>query len=79
MSAETDVSFLTISLEALFTTLLIDAKENRDVATFDVTGAFLQLEMPKSDSKVLLKLKDVFVDIMCKVNTKYRSTIVFEN
>ena len=68
MSADTDVSSPTISLEALFTTLLIDAKENRDVATFDVAGVFLQPEMPKSNNKVLLKLKDIFVDIMCEVN-----------
>ena len=28
-------------------TLLIDAHEDRDVAIFDVPGAYLQAEMPK--------------------------------
>ena len=45
---------------------------------FDVPGAFLQPEMPKSKDKVLLKLKVVFVDIMCKVKPKYKSTVTFK-
>jgi len=49
------------------------------VVTYDVSGAFLQPEMPKKDGKVLLKLKDIFVDIMCDVNPEYRETIVYEN
>ena len=65
-------------MDALFATLLIDASENRDVATFDVTGAFLQPEMPESEEKVLLKLKGVFVDIMCETNPEYADTVVFE-
>ena len=35
--------------------------------------------MPKKDGKVLLKLRDIFVDIMCDVNTEYRETILYEN
>ena len=40
MSEEIDVSLPINILEGLFTTLLIDAKKGRDVAIFDVPGAF---------------------------------------
>ena len=36
----------TISLEAFIATLAVDATENRDVATVDVTGAFLKVGLP---------------------------------
>ena len=36
----------TISLEALFTTLVIYAYEERDVATFDIPGTYLHSKMP---------------------------------
>ena len=57
-----------MSLEGLFATLFVDAYEDRHIATLDVTGAFLQPELPNKEEKVLLKLKRIFVDIMCRVN-----------
>ena len=69
-----------VSNEALFTSLVIDAFEKRDVAMFDVAEAFLLLTLPKRrKKKVLLKLKGVFVDIMCEVNPEYSSTMMNEN
>ena len=56
-----------ISLEALFTILIIDAHEVRDVEFFDVPGSYLNYDMPE-DKFVLLKIKGKFVDIMCEVN-----------
>ena len=41
------VSPLTVSLEALFLTLLVVAHEGRDVVTFNATGAFIHVELPK--------------------------------
>ena len=41
------ISSPTVSLEAIVGTLLIDANEKRDVAIFDVPGAYLQAEMPR--------------------------------
>ena len=79
INKEIDVSAPTMSLEAFISTLLIDASENRDVATFDVTGAFLQPELPENDEKVLLKLKGIFVDIMCETNPEYTETVIYEN
>ena len=48
------------------------------MVTYDVSGEFLKPEIPKKDGKVLLKLRDVFVDIMCDVNPEYKETIVYE-
>ena len=69
----------TVSLEALFTNLIIDAIEYRDIATFDVTGEFLQPELPEGLGMVLLKLRGIFVDIMCEVNKEYKGTVKHEN
>ena len=46
----------TVSLEGLVVTLVIDAYENRDVATFDIPGAYFYAPNP-SDKQVLLNLK----------------------
>ena len=59
-------------------TLLIDAHEDRDVAIFDVPGAYLQAEMPK-EKKLLMKFRDEFVNIMCEVNPEYKKYVVKEN
>ena len=61
-------SLPTVSLKALFLTLLIDAYEEWDVAMFNILGLFLQSELPKLEDKVLLKMKDVFVYMICDVN-----------
>jgi hypothetical protein len=44
--ADFDVSAQTVSLEALFLSLAIDAMEGREVVTVDVEGAFLHADMP---------------------------------
>ena len=65
----------TISNDALMLTLLVDAWENRDVATADVSGAYLHTDM---DDYTLLKLEGEAVDIMCKVNKDYEQFVCFE-
>jgi hypothetical protein len=72
------ISSPTVSNEALLGTLAIDALEERDVAIFDVPGAYLQAEMPK-EKNMLMKFRDEFVDIMCDVNEEYRQYVVEEN
>ena len=67
----------TVSLEAIIGTLLIDANEGRDVAIFDVPGAYLQAEMP-SEKKLLMVFRDEFVDIMCEVNPEYKDQVIEE-
>ena len=66
----------TVSTDALMISLMIDAKERRDVATADVVGAYLLADM---DEFVLLKLTGESVDIMCTVNDKYVPFVVIEH
>ena len=73
-----DISSPTVSLEGLFTSLLIDAYEKRKIATFDVAGAFLQPELTERPDKLLLKLQDIYVDIMCEVNPEFKDTVIYE-
>ena len=68
----------TVSLEGLFTMLLIAAYEGRKFISFDVPGAFLQADMVK-DSTVLLKLRGQFAKMMCEVNPKYAKYLRYEN
>ena len=70
LKPDESVASPTVSLEALMSTLVIDAHEKRDVAIFDVPGAYLHAKFPK-DKLVLMRLKDEFVDIMCKVNPEF--------
>jgi hypothetical protein len=57
-------------------TILVDAKERRDVATADVVGAYLNADM---NDFTLLKLTGKAVDIMVQVNSKYGDFIDKEN
>jgi hypothetical protein len=66
----------TVSTDALMISLMIDAKERRDVATADVEGAYLHADM---EDFVLLKLVGEAVDIICQVNPKYEKFVVIEN
>jgi len=72
------ISSPTVSLEAIVGTLLIDDHEDRDMAIFDVPGAYLQAEMPK-EKKLLMKFRDEFVNIMCEVNPNCRKYMIKEN
>ena len=59
-------------------TLVIDAVEERDVATADVPGAYLHAEMP-SGKRIFLKLVGMYVDIMIRVNPEFEQYVVMEN
>ena len=71
----------TIALESLFTTLLVDAYEEREVATFDVLGAYLHARLSKDGNKerLLLNLAGDDVDIICEVSPEHSKHVVYEN
>ena len=60
-------TLLTIALEVLLASLLIDALKGRAVQTFDFPGAYIHSSSP-DDKVVHMKSKGGFVDIMCTVN-----------
>jgi hypothetical protein len=73
----------TASLESIFLTAIIDAKEGRDVMTADIPNAFIQASMPETEDgeeRVMMKITGVLVDLSIEIDPgRYGSYIVFEN
>jgi hypothetical protein len=65
----------TVSTDALMLSIMVDAREGRDVATADVVGAYLKAYM---DEFVLMKFTGESVDILCRMNEKYKKFVVVE-
>ena len=72
-----ETSSPTVAVESLFMSLCIDSHEKRDVAIFDVPGAYLNAYMP-DDKFLLIKFDSKFVDIMCEVNPELIEDVRFE-
>ena len=68
----------TSDLESIFGTLRIDAYGQRTVGIFDIPGAYLHALVP-DDKSIIMKLRNEFVDIMCKVDPKYKKYACWEN
>jgi len=80
MSRE-DTSSPTVSTEAIFLTSVIEAEEERDVATCDIPNAFIQTECAfrdKDGHRTVMKIRGVLVDILCDIDPKYRMYVVYE-
>jgi hypothetical protein len=65
----------TTSADALLMSLIVDAKEDRDVATADIFGAYINADMTDF---TLLRLTGKEVDIMCRVDPKYIPFVTVE-
>ena len=70
-----DVSSPTVQLQSILTSLVIDAKEYRYVATADVAGAYLQTIMTDF---VIVKLTGPSVKIMCDVLPAFEKCVTKE-
>ena len=57
--------------------ILIDAMEHRYVAVFNAPGAYLCTDI-KADKYILLRIRYQFVDIICEVNTDYKTYVKCE-
>ena len=58
--------------------MVIDACEYRNVATFDIPGAYLETDFPKENFTLLL-FEVKFVDIMCDINAEYKQHVRFKD
>ena len=68
----------TASLRAILLTAIIEALEERDVATVDIPNAFLHSELSEED-QVIMKLHGELAEILVKLAPEiYRSYIVTE-
>ena len=72
-----DASAPTVSLEALLISCVIDAKEQRDVATVDIPGAFMQADM---DELVHIRLEGTMTRLLTRLDPKlYNKYIKYES
>ena len=67
-------------METLFISLLIDVHEFSDMATFDVLGIYLQVDLAAKENgeRVVLRLTGDFIHIMCDVNPEHKKHIMYE-
>jgi hypothetical protein len=68
-----ETSSPTVATEALMLTCVIDATENRDVATCDTPGAFMQSDMK---GKAVMKLEGVMAEVILKIDPKQHAKYV---
>jgi hypothetical protein len=71
-----ETSSATVATDALILSILIDAKERRDIATADVSGAYLHANMKDF---TLLEMEGESVDIMYNVCADYKIFVCYEN
>ncbi len=65
-----------VALESLFVTSTIDARENREVVTIDIPGAFLHA---KNEGYVVMQMIGTLAELMAKTDPKlYRKYLVDE-
>lgn len=70
-----ETSAPTISVEALFLTCLIDAKEKRTVVTCDIPGAFMHADM---DELIHIKLEGELATLLVKLDPSYARFVTYE-
>jgi len=81
MSKEDNAS-PTASLESIFLTAAIDAKEGRDIMTADIPNAFIQANMPpvgEGEDRVIMKITGALVALLVELDpTTYAPFVIFE-
>jgi hypothetical protein len=66
----------TVAIESVLLTCVIDAEERRDVATVDISGAFMQADM---DDLVHMRLEGKMAELLVKLDPKlYRKYVQTE-
>ena len=62
-----DASSPTVSGEAVIFTCIIEAEEDRDVATIDIPNAFIQTRVHNPKDRVFIRIKGILVDMLLKI------------
>ena len=71
-----ETSSPTVSIEAVLFSCMIDAMEDRDVATLDIPGAFMQAMI---DEEVHIKFDGELIDLLCQVDPSLGKFVGMEN
>ena len=72
----------TASLESIFITGVIDAKEERDIMVTDVPNAFIQttLSFEEGRERIIMKITGSLVDVLLEISpATYAQHVVMEN
>ena len=72
----------TVMTESVLLTAGIEAKENRDVATYDIPNAFIQTHVEERDAqgdRIVMKIRGAMVDMLLEIDETYRGYVVMEN
>ncbi len=69
----------TVSTEAVLLTLIVDAREGRDVAVVDIPNAFIQTKVEDAKDRVIIWITGVIVDWLVKVAPKVYASYVATN
>ena len=66
-----DSASSTVSLKGFALTAIVDACEERDVMTEDISNAFIQASLPMKDEDecIHMKITDASVDVSAKMNS----------
>ena len=59
-----DASSPTVAVESVLLSCIIDAQEERDVATVDIPNAFIQTRVEKKEERCVIKLRGTLVDML---------------
>lgn len=62
-----EASSPTVSTEAVLLTCIIEAKENRDVATIDIPNAFIQTRVEREQDRAIIRITGILVDMLQKI------------
>jgi hypothetical protein len=77
-----EVTSPTVSTESTLLTAVIEAAEERDVASCDIPNAFVQTELDEKDkdgNRTIMKIRGVLVSILCNLDPSYQDYVVIEN
>ena len=71
----------TVMTDSILLTAGIEAKEGRDVATWDIPNAFIQTaveEIDKDGDRIVMKIRGAMVDMLLELDPKYEEFVVYE-
>lgn len=75
-----DVTSSTVATESTLLIAEIDAKKEKDVATCNISNAFIQIEINKHDDGAwtFMRIRGSLVNILCGIDANYAEYVILE-
>ena len=76
-----DAASPTVMTDSILLTAGIEAKEGRDVATYDIPNAFIQTaveELDKDGDRIVMKIRGAMVDMLIELDPLYEEYVTYE-